>query len=381
MINTKPTEKSISIVKSAFREYYFKHSKNIEAPLLIEEREFGYMQFGAGMVRHIAFRNVGEILAVLVKDIPSDVYCSNAYYVFPSYPMQEKQWKGADLIFDIDSKDLCLSCEPTHSYFICINCGKISESKSEICLSCNTRKINRTSIPCNKCIYTLKKEVERLIDLLSGDLGIKEDAIQIYFSGNNGFHVHISDTEFHKLGSQARADIVGYLMGNSVMVESIGVRKGPGGFFIKFPKSGLAYGWRRRIAYELGISQSSVLKLGKMVQQKGGYDGFRTELIKTVRDLGVRIDPHVTIDIHRVFRMAGTLNSKSGLTKKRCHDLKSFDPLNDACLLGDKEIDTEIKARVKLRLKGQIFNLKKQNTRLPMYAAVYLICKGLASAN
>jgi len=41
----------------------------------------------------------------------------------------------------------------------------------------------------------------------------------------------------------------------------------------------------------------------------------------------------------------------------------------------------EIKARVKLRLKGQIFNLKKQNTRLPMYAAVYLICKGLASAN
>ena len=186
---------------------------------------------------------------------------------------------------------------------------------------------------------------------MSGDLGIKEDAIQTYFSGNNGFHVHISDTEFHKLGSQARADIVGYLMGNSIMVESIGVRKRPGSFFIKFPKSGLAYGWRRRIAYELGINQSSILKLSKMVQQKGGYDEFGTELIKTVRDLGVRIDPHVTIDIHRVFRMAGTLNSKSGLTKKRCHDLKSFDPLNDACLLGDKEIDTEIKSSCKTKTK------------------------------
>ena len=48
------------------------------------------------------------------------------------------------------------------------------------------------------------------------DLGIMEKAIQVYFSGNNGYHIHISDSEFHPLDSQVRSDIVGYLMGNEI---------------------------------------------------------------------------------------------------------------------------------------------------------------------
>jgi len=56
--------------------------------------------------------------------------------------------------------------------------------------------------------------------------------------------------------------------------------------------------------------------------------------------------------------------------------------LTDACLLGDKEVNLEIKApHIKLRLKGQYFNIKKPIEKLPIYAAVYLICKGLANAN
>src|ERR671925_402540 len=118
MISSKSIEKSITLVRSAFKEYYFRHSENIEVPERMEEREFGYMQFGSGMIRHFGFRNIGELLATLIKEVPSDVYCSNAYYRFPTYPMHEKQWIGADLIFDIDAKDLHLACEPTHSYFI-----------------------------------------------------------------------------------------------------------------------------------------------------------------------------------------------------------------------------------------------------------------------
>jgi DNA primase small subunit len=86
------------------------------------------------------------------------------------------------------------------------------------------------------------------------------------------------------------------------------------------------------------------------------------------------------MDVHRVFRMAGTLNSKSGLTKIRCKEIDSFDPLSDACLLNDKEVNVKVKVPIKLKLKGQSFNLKKQTVRLPAYAAVYLICKRLAQA-
>ena len=134
------------------------------------------------------------------------------------------------------------------------------------------------------------------------------------------------------------------------MTEGIGVRKAFDGFFIKFPKSGKCLnGWRKKIAEKLGIDQSSTVKLSNIVQQKGGYNGFKTELVKVTKDVGVRIDPQVTMDIHRVFRMAGSLNSKSGLTKMRCNDMESFNSLTDACLLTDREVNVEIKAPVKLK--------------------------------
>lgn len=113
--------RTASIVRSTFRGYYFKPDM-IEAPDKIEQREFGYMQFGqVGMVRHLSFKSVKELTATIMKEVPSDIYCSNAYYRFPTYPMQEKQWLGADLIFDIDGKDLQLPCVPSHSYPVCAN--------------------------------------------------------------------------------------------------------------------------------------------------------------------------------------------------------------------------------------------------------------------
>jgi DNA primase small subunit len=117
-------DKTISAIRKAFREYYFNQSKAIEEPPRMEQREFGYMHFGqVGMLRHLSFKSMKELDAMLVKEAPSDVYCSNAYYRFPTQqPMQEKQWLGADLIFDIDGKDLSMPCIPSHSYSICIEC-------------------------------------------------------------------------------------------------------------------------------------------------------------------------------------------------------------------------------------------------------------------
>lgn len=379
--------KTASIVKSAFRGYYFKPG-TIETPDKMEQREFGYMQFGQpGMVRHLSFRNIKELTAMIMKEIPSDIYCSNAYYRYPTYPMQEKQWLGADLIFDIDGKDLYLPCVHSHTYLLCANCGHASFSLVEkkeyySCPACDGRRAENISIPCSKCIDGSKKEVKRLTEFLTDDLGVQQSDIHVYFSGNNGFHIHVSNNAYVSLDPQARSDLVGYISGSGLMAESIGVRKGntENLFFIKFPKSGLAYGWRKRIADKLKIDSSSSIKLRHIVEQKGGYTAFKVELDRMVREMGVRIDPQVTTDVHRVFRMPGTLNSKSGLAKIKCVNLESFDPFLDACMIGDSKVVVRVKTPVKLKLKGKAFNISKESAELPAYAAVYLICKGLAEA-
>ena len=377
--------KNVALVKSAFREYYFNYGKLIQTPEHIEQHEFGYSPFGSGMIRHLSFRNIGDLLATLVRDVPADVYCSNAYYRFPAYTMQEKQWLGADLIFDIDAKDLHLPCEPSHSYFICSLCMAVSTVKSNVCESCKNGTLNQTSIPCNKCFTSLKKEVRLLIAFLTDELGIDKKFVSIYFSGNNGFHALVSEESFRPLNAEARSDIASYLMGTSLMAESIGVRKvndsSGTDFLIKIPKSGISYGWRKMIARKLGIDQSSVVKLNHIVQRNGGYEGFKSELSTIAKDLGVRIDPQVTMDVHRIFRMPGTINSKSSLVKMKCEDLESFDPMNDCCLLGSRDVEVNIKAspsQLNLRLKGELIKIREETLKLPLFAAAYLICKGLA---
>ena len=379
--------KTISVVRNAFRGYYFKPDR-IEAPDKIEQREFGYMQFGQpGMVRHLSFKSLKELTATIMKEVPSDIYCSNAYYCFPTRPMEEKQWLGADLIFDIDGKDLHLACVPSHSYLVCLGCGHASapapdEKREYSCPACGSKKSDNVSIPCAKCIDGSKKEVKRLVEFLTGDLGMQQDDIHVYFSGNNGFHIQISDSEYIPLDPQARSDLAGYLSGAGLMAESVGVRKGNAEnlFLIKFPKSGLAYGWRGRVVDRLNIDSSSKIKLQHIVEQKGGYTPFKVDLDRMARDMGVRIDPQVTTDVHRVFRLPGTLNSKSGLVKLRCSELDSFDPFVDACLLGDGRVSVRVKTQVKLKLRSKSFNISKESAELPAFAAVYLICKGLAEA-
>jgi DNA primase small subunit len=321
-----------------------------------------------------------------MKEVPSDIYCSNAYYRSPTYSMQEKQWLGADLIFDIDGKDLHLPCVPSHTYPLCTNCGhsfSLPDEKNEhSCPACGGKKAENVSIPCAKCIDGSKKEVKRLTEFLTGDLGMQQSDIHVYFSGNNGFHIHANDGAYSPLDPQARSDLVGYLAGSGLTAESVGVRKGNAEnlFFIKFPKSGLAYGWRSRVADKLKIDGSSIIKLKNIVEQKGGYTSFKVELDRMARDMGVRIDPQVTTDVHRVFRMPGTLNSKSGLAKIKVVDIDSFDPFVDACILDDSKVEVRIKTPVKLKLKNKAYNISKESAELPAYAAVYLLCKRLAEA-
>ena len=123
----------------------------------------------------------------------------------------------------------------------------------------------------------------------------------------------------------------------------------------------------------------SELKLRHIVEASGGYDGFRNEINGITKKFGVQIDSQVTNDIHRVFRLPGSINGKSGLTKAKCDDLESFNPNKDACMLSDSEVCIDLKTKLKINLKDNNFKLDNTLEKVPSYVAAYLICKGLAT--
>jgi len=76
-------EKDVKFLEDAFKKYYFEHFDLIHTPNNPEMREFGYQKFNSGMNRHISLKSDKELHLMLMKNIPSDVYCSNAKYSFP----------------------------------------------------------------------------------------------------------------------------------------------------------------------------------------------------------------------------------------------------------------------------------------------------------
>jgi len=174
-------EVNVLFLEDSFKKYYFNHFDQINVPERTSEREFGYQKFNSGMTRHILLRDHKELHLLLMQNIPSDVYCSNAYYAFPNLPMSEKDWKEADLIFDIDAKDLSLPCRQSHTVSICNECNQVSENLTQ-CTKCNSSKLEKKSLPCKNCIDASKIEVEKLSEVLIDDLAVTKENIQVYFS-------------------------------------------------------------------------------------------------------------------------------------------------------------------------------------------------------
>lgn len=371
-------EKNTAIVEGAFKEYYFNRFDLIHVPPRAQEREFGYQKINSGMIRHLVARNDKELHLLLMREVPSDVYCSNAYYNFPNLPMSEKDWKGADLIFDIDAKDLGLSCRKEHILTKCVSCKNSMTDPKPSCEKCGSTKFETVSVACKNCISESKNEVKKLIEILTTDLGIKNEEIKVYFSGNEGFHVHIINNLYEPLGSHERADLADYLVFNGSIPESFGIKRQ--GISKPILPTVEEKGWRGRVAQTLFPSKSKAVKTSKEIIT-GGYSAFQLKLEEIRKTRGVHLDPKVTMDVHRIFRLEGSINSKSGLSKIHCTDLDSFDPFSEACLLGSDETEVLVNCPVAIKLKNKKFGpYKNEIISLPKYAAVYMICKGLANS-
>jgi DNA primase small subunit len=102
-------------------------------------------------------------------------------------------------------------------------------------------------------------------------------------------------------------------------------------------------------------------------------------LEEVINAFSSRIDESVTTDIHRIFRMPGTLHGNSGLLKMRVHDLERFRPEHDPVVLGEEEVAVSVLGSPVFSLKGRTFGpYSSEEPELPAYAAVYLMAKGLA---
>jgi len=370
-------ENDLKFLEETFKQYYFDHFDSIHVPDRSQEREYGYKKFNSGMIRHISLKTDKDLHLMLMTNVPSDVFCSNAYYSFPNLPMAEKDWKEADLIFDIDAKDLNLSCRKDHTCIKCISCGEISLLQ-DVCPKCKSNKLDLLSLPCQNCISGVKKEVLNLIKILTNDLQIDDENVRISFSGNEGFHLYVANSFYNQLGSKERGDLIDYIMFRRAMPERFGFKK-ENPSRLSFPELDEA-GWRGRVAKELFGSKSKRSKtITKIISDgKLAYQQILEEIGKN--SIGIKIDPNVTVDIHRIFRLEGSLNSKSGLAKLACENIERFDPYTETCLIDDSSVEVSANFPIEFRLKNTKFGpYTNEKVSVPKYAAVYMLCKGIAS--
>ena len=370
-------ENDLKFLEETFKQYYFDHFDSIHVPDRSQEREYGYKKFNSGMIRHISLKTDKDLHLMLMTNVPSDVFCSNAYYSFPNLPMAEKDWKEADLIFDIDAKDLNLSCRKDHTCIKCISCGEISLLQ-DVCPKCKSNKLDLLSLPCQNCISGVKKEVLNLIKILTNDLQIDYENVRISFSGNEGFHLYVANSFYNQLGSKERGDLIDYIMFRRAIPERFGFKK-ENPSRLSFPELDEA-GWRGRVAKELFGSKSKRSKAITKIISNGyfAYQQILEEMGK--HSIGIKIDPNVTVDIHRIFRLEGSLNSKSGLAKLACENIEKFNPYVEACLIDDKPVEVSANSPIEFRLKNRKFGpYTNEKVFVPKYVAVYMLCKGIAS--
>ncbi len=370
-------ENDLKFLEETFKQYYFDHFDFIHIPDRSLEREYGYKKFNSGMIRHISLKTDKDLHLMLMTNVPSDVFCSNAYYSFPNLPMAEKDWKEADLIFDIDAKDLNLSCRKDHTCIKCISCGEISLLQ-DVCPKCKSNKLDLLSLPCQNCISGVKKEVLNLIKILTNDLQIDDENVRISFSGNEGFHLYVANSFYNQLGSKERGDLIDYIMFRRAIPERFGFKK-ENPSRLSFPELDEA-GWRGRVAKELFGSKSKRSKAITKIISNGyfAYQQILEEMGK--HSIGIKIDPNVTVDIHRIFRLEGSLNSKSGLAKLACENIEKFNPYVEACLIDDKPVEVSANSPIEFRLKNRKFGpYTNEKVFVPKYVAVYMLCKGIAS--
>ncbi len=379
-------------VTSVFRGHYAANPP--EPPARFGRREFGFLWNGKKFfLRHVGFPSREAFQEFMARDGPHHAYYSTAYYKTPSAAtMKEKEWLGADLIFDLDADHLP-------------DADKMSYEEQ---------------------LAEVKRQARKLLhEFLLGDFGFDPEHVRIVFSGGRGYHFHVTDPRVLPLDSAARREIVDYLSPNeqvsSALVEGFVKEKtwkkdafGPQKDRIIPPAS--APGWdgiiTRTIVAFLGDvaalpEEEAVARLRRIngIGEKTAAEiraQLTPERIALIREHGrlaipalaqkkalegliemARVaaegetDEPVTADIKRLIRLPGSLHGKTGLrvTALTLEEFERFDPLRDAVALGEEPVRVVVSKPVDVPLKGRRLRLEPGEQEAPLYAAAFAVLR------
>jgi DNA primase small subunit len=397
-------------LKKEFSNYY--KSNQVKGPPRLNEREFGFGLFGQKISsRHLSFADSKELNEFLVKDAPFYFSSSVAYYHFPdARPMEAKEWKGGDLVFEFDADDLKTECSEKHTFWKCPSCKKEGIGLAELCDSCGAG-LKAEEWPCPKCLDEVKKELFRLLDLLEIDLGLTE-GYSFNFSGSKGFHVHIRAKEIEFLSPKARVELVDYLTANGLETQTLGFYFDKKTMFC--PKEKEAKGWQKILLNELkhlieeekfeelaawsGFGNAQVKRIfydkEKVLSDlsKGFLQPF-TPLKKTgeawervLKRISERkkilLDRSTSIDSRKIVRVPNTLHGSTGLLAKELsfNELKEFNAFDEAVVFNEGELKVSVKKTPEFYLSNSLWGpfKEKEEIVLPKAVAVYLLLRGNA---
>ena len=414
-----PVRKTILWLNDMFAEWYRRNPPPM--PDRFTRREFGYILWPERpgtppFIRHKAYDNADRFHWYLQKAGPHSVYYSTAYYRRPGeMKMLDKQWLGAELIFDLDADHLA-------------EAEKAKAEGHEMSLADQ--------------LGIVKTQFKRLLDeFLFGDFGLGEDDVWITFSGGRGYHAHVVQERLLALGSRERREIVDYVTGKvpaekgsdkpdvSVFMHSEVTRAKEWQGKVKRDETFLlapvtAPGWPGRMSRTLGqlleqnvfnVDRPAAKKwllqldgvgtttadkfLDKLERMRGtetslqalisqGRISHRSDPVFRIAERALaqhtmplakgETDEPVTADTKRLIRLPGSLHGKSGLkvvTLTRS-SLDGFDPLRDAVAFPMEPTRILPRNDATMTLGGERVSVKKgEQQDVPLPHAVFWLAR------
>ncbi len=215
-----------------FTNYY--RNSPLWSPPRTRFREWMFIPFGnSPPIRHKAFPDVENVRQFITQRPIHSCFYSTAYWHKPyELKMADKDWIGADLIFDLDGDHLPGVTDRDFPAMLDV----IQEQA-----------------------FTLWN------DYLQPEFGFEEKYLQVTFSGHRGFHLHYRDPSLFQLDSEARREIVSHIRGEDVDVKSSLARF----------HQGDRTGWSVRINSGMG---KVVEKLQLIANKEKGYTGILDDI-------------------------------------------------------------------------------------------------------